>query len=71
MLNRYLLAKEHIYAVTRITDLLSMIVERWKSLKDMGQNAISIGVESGDNWTLERIRKGCHIADLRAVFRAG
>lgn len=30
----------------------------------MGMSEISLGVESGDDWTLERINKGYHAADI-------
>ena len=64
MINKYLPKMEHIYAATRVTDLRNKTVEQWKSLKDMGLNEISLGVESGDDWTLERINKGYHAADI-------
>ena len=55
---------EHIYAATRVTDLRNKTVEQWKSLRDMGLNEISLGVESGDDWTLDRIHKGYHAEDI-------
>ena len=64
MINHYLPKMEHIYAATRVTDLRNKSVEQWKSLKDMGLNEISLGVESGDDWTLERINKGYHASDI-------
>ena len=64
MINHYLPKMEHIYAATRVTDLRNKSVEQWKSLKDMGLNEISLGVESGDDWTLDRINKGYHAADI-------
>ncbi len=64
MINHYLPKMEHIYAATRVTDLRNKSVEQWKSLKDMGLNEISLGVESGDDWTLDRINKGYHTADI-------
>ncbi|MDO4861606.1 MAG: radical SAM protein [Eubacteriales bacterium] len=64
MINKYLPKMEHIYAATRVTDLRNKTVEQWKSLKDMGLNEISLGVESGDDWTLERINKGYRAADI-------
>ena len=63
-INHYLPKMEHIYAATRVTDLRNKTVEQWKSLKDMGLNEISLGVESGDDWTLERINKGYRAADI-------
>ena len=35
-----------------------------KSLKEMGLREISLGIESGDDWTLERINKGYTSADI-------
>ena len=63
-INQYLPGMEHIYAATRVTDLRNKTVEQWKSLRDMGLNEISLGVESGDDWTLDRINKGCRAADI-------
>ena len=63
-INHYLPKMEHIYAATRVTDLRSKSVDQWKSLREMGLNEISLGVESGDDWTLERINKGYHAADI-------
>ena len=63
-INQYLPKMEHIYAATRVTDLRNKTVEQWKSLRDMGLNEISLGVESGDDWTLERIHKGYRAADI-------
>ena len=64
MIKHYLPKMEHIYAATRVTDLCNKSVEQWKILKDMGLNEISLGVESGDDWTLDRINKGYHAADI-------
>lgn len=64
MICRYLPHMEHIYASTRVTDVCNKTVEQWKSLKDLGLNEISLGVESGDDWTLDRIQKGYHAADI-------
>ena len=63
-INHYLPKMEHIYATTRVTDLRNKTVDQWKSLREMGLNEISLGVESGDDWTLERINKGYHAADI-------
>lgn len=64
MIKKYLPRMEHIYAATRVTDLRNKTVEQWKSLRDMGLNEISLGVESGDDWTLDRINKGYRAADI-------
>ena len=33
-------------------------------LKDLGLREISLGVESGDDWTLDRVNKGYHAEDI-------
>ncbi|MGI5874680.1 MAG: radical SAM protein [Bacillota bacterium] len=64
MINRYLPRMEYIYAATRVTDIRNKTVAELKSLKEMGLREISLGVESGDDWTLERIGKGYRAADI-------
>ena len=39
-------------------------MEQLKSLRDIGLREISLGVESGDDWTLDRINKGYHANDI-------
>ena len=63
-INRYLPKMEYIYAATRVTDIRNKSVEQLRSLKEMGLREISLGVESGDDWTLERINKGYHAEDI-------
>ena len=55
---------EYIYAATRVTDIRNKTVEQLKSLRNMGLKEISLGVESGDDWTLDRINKGYHASDI-------
>ena len=64
MINKYLPKIEYIYAATRVTDIRNKTVEQLKSLKEMGLREISLGVESGDDWTLEHINKGYTSADI-------
>jgi len=64
MINQYLPDIEHIYAAGRVTDLRNKTIEQLRALRDLGLNEISIGTESGDNWTLDRIHKGYHTADI-------
>lgn len=64
MINRYLPKMEDIYAATRVTDLQNKTVEELKKLKDLGLREISLGIESGDDWTLERIHKGYRASDI-------
>ncbi len=64
MINKYLPKMEYIYAATRVTDIKNKTVEQLKSLKELGLREISLGVESGDDWTLDRINKGYHAEDI-------
>ncbi len=64
MIGRYLPQMEYVYAATRVTDIRNKTVEQLKSLKEMGLREISLGVESGDEWTLERINKNCRVEDI-------
>ena len=64
MINTYLPEMEYIYASTRVTDIRNKSVEELKSLKELGLREISLGVESGDDWTLARINKGYKAADI-------
>ncbi|MCR5100465.1 MAG: radical SAM protein [Butyrivibrio sp.] len=64
MINKYLPKMEYIYAATRVTDIKNKTVEELKRLKDLGLREISLGVESGDDWALDRINKGYHADDI-------
>jgi radical SAM superfamily enzyme YgiQ (UPF0313 family) len=64
MINHYLPKMEYIYTVSRVTDIRNKSVEELKVLKELGLREISLGVESGDDWTLERINKGYTSADI-------
>ena len=63
-INEALPHMEMIYASTRVTDIRNKSVEELRKLRDMGLKEISLGVESGDDWTLERINKGYHAEDI-------
>lgn len=64
MINKYLPKIEYIYASTRVTDIKNKTVEELKKMKELGVREISLGVESGDDWTLDRINKGYRAADI-------
>ena len=64
MIHRYLPKMEYIYLAGRVSDLKNKTVEELKKLRDLGMREISLGVESGDDWTLDRIHKGYHAADI-------
>lgn len=63
-IHEYLPEIEYIYASTRVTDIQNKTVEQLKRLKEMGVREISLGIESGDDWTLDRIHKGYHAGDI-------
>ena len=64
MINRYLPKMKYIYTAGRVSDLKNKTVDELRKLKDLGLREISLGVESGDNWTLDRIHKGYHAEDI-------
>ncbi len=64
MINRYLPKMEYIYLAGRVSDLKNKTVEDLRKLRDLGMREISLGVESGDDWTLDRIHKGYHAQDI-------
>lgn len=64
MINKYLPKIEYIYAATRVTDIRNKTVEELKKMRELGVKEISLGVESGDDATLDRINKGYHTSDI-------
>ena len=64
MINKYLPDMEYIYTQGRVSDLKNKTVDELKKLKELGMREISIGVESGDDWTLDRINKGYTSSDI-------
>jgi radical SAM superfamily enzyme YgiQ (UPF0313 family) len=64
LIRRYLPELEHMYTQTRVSDLKNKTVEQLRQLRDIGVNEISLGVESGDDWTLQRINKGYTSQDI-------
>ena len=63
-INEYLPDMEDIYAAGRVTDVRNKTVDQFRELKELGMREVSLGVESGDDWTLDRIHKGYHAADI-------
>ena len=64
LIRQYLPKMEYIYLAGRVTDLKNKTVEELKALKELGMREISLGVESGDDWTLDRIHKGYRAEDI-------
>lgn len=64
LIHKYLPKIKNIYTQGRVSDLKNKTVEQLKILKEKGMKEISLGVESGDDWTLDRIDKGYHAKDI-------
>ncbi len=64
MINKYLPKMEYIYAATRVTDIRNKTVDELKKMRELGVKEISLGIESGDDATLDRINKGYHASDI-------
>ncbi len=64
IIHRYLPEIKRVYTVGRVTDLKNKNADELRKLGDMGMNEISLGVESGDDWTLDRINKGYRSEDI-------
>lgn len=64
LVNKYLPHMEYIYGATRVTDICNKSVEELKKLKDLNMKEISLGVESGDDDTLDAVNKGYHASDI-------
>ena len=63
-IKQYLPKMEYVYGAGRVTDFRNKTVEQLRILRDLGMREISMGTESGDDWTLDRIAKGYHAADI-------
>ena len=64
LIKKYLPELEHMYTATRVSDIKNKTVKQLRQLRDIGVNEISLGVESGDDWTLKRINKGYTSEDI-------
>ena len=64
LIKKYLPKIEIMYTQGRVSDLKNKTVAQLKKLKELGMKEISLGVESGDDWTLTRINKGYNSKDI-------
>lgn len=64
LIRKYLPNLQHMYAATRVDDIKNKTIEQLKALRDIGVDEISLGVESGDDWTLQRVNKGYTAQDI-------
>ena len=64
LIHRYLPELEIMYTQTRVSDLKNKTVQELRSIRDLGLRVVSLGTESGDDWTLQRVSKGYTSADI-------
>ena len=64
VIHKYLPDVKVMTMAARVTNMKNKTVEQLKELKKMGITEVNIGVESGDDWTLDRIQKGYHANDI-------
>ncbi|WP_455539508.1 radical SAM protein [Terrisporobacter sp.] len=64
LIHKYLPKIKNIYTQGRVSDLKNKTVDELKILKEKGMKEISLGIESGDDWTLDRINKGYNASDI-------
>ena len=64
LVHRYLPKVTVMTMAARVTNVKNKTVDQLKILKEKGMVEVNLGVESGDDWTLERINKGYHATDV-------
>lgn len=64
VIHRYLPDVKVMTMAARVTNIKNKTVDQLKELRKMGITEVHIGVESGDDWTLNRIQKGYHPNDI-------
>ena len=64
LIRKYLPDLQHMYAATRVDDIKNKTVDELRALRNIGVDEISLGVESGDDWTLHRVNKGYTAKDI-------
>ncbi len=62
--HEYLPNIKSITMAARISNVKNKTVEQLKELHDLGITEVYFGVESGDEWTLNRIQKGYHADEI-------
>ena len=63
-IHEYLPDIERVYAVCRVDNFRNKTVDELKRLHDLGLEEVSLGIESGDDWTLDRVNKGYLAKDV-------
>ena len=63
-IHEYLPDIERIYAVCRVDNFRNKTVDELMSLHELGLEEVSLGIESGNDWTLDRVNKGYLAKDV-------
>ncbi len=64
LVHKYLPKVDTMTMAARVTNVCDKTVEEMRVLKEKGMVEIDLGVESGDDWTLDRVNKGYHAEDI-------
>ncbi len=64
LVRKYLPTVDTITMGARVDNLKNKTVEELKELRKLGITNVELGVESGDEWTLQRIEKGYHADEI-------
>lgn len=64
LVHKYLPRVDTMTMAARVTNVMNKSVEELKNLREKGMVEVNLGVESGDDWTLERIEKGYRASDI-------
>jgi radical SAM superfamily enzyme len=64
LVHQYLPRVKIMTMAARVDNVKNKTVEELRILREKGMVEVNLGVESGDDWTLERINKGYHAADI-------
>lgn len=64
LIHKYLPNTKRITMAARVSNVKNKTVDELKILKDKGITELYLGVESGDDWTLDRINKGYTAEDI-------
>lgn len=64
LVNQYLPKVSVMTMAARVDNIKNKTVDQLKILKAKGMVEVNLGVESGDDWTLDRIQKGYHANDI-------
>lgn len=64
LVHKYLPDIRYITMAARVSNVANKTVEQLRELHDLGITEVFFGVESGDEWTLNRIQKGYHADEI-------